>query len=117
MSSVTMPQPGLAQRRAQLEDRWRAQLDRVTALSLAYYDAVQPGDRTPRRAAMRQARELARRAAAERRALAEIEAALVRIASGEYGRCEQCHEPISAALLARLPQARYCTACGSLALS
>jgi RNA polymerase-binding transcription factor DksA len=112
MSSMTLPQPGVVQRRAQLEKRWRARLERVTALSLAYHDADQPsGSPTGRKAATRRLQRLARRTVAERQALAEIEAALDRLASGQYGRCEQCHEPISSALLARQPQARYCDAC------
>jgi RNA polymerase-binding transcription factor DksA len=54
---------------------------------------------------------LGRQVVAERQALAEIEAALDRIATGQYGRCEQCHQPISAGLLARRPEARFCAAC------
>jgi DnaK suppressor protein len=113
MSSMTMSQPGLMQRRAQLEGSWRARLERVTELSLAYHDATQPetGAQDYSQAA-RRIRRLARRTVAERHALAEIEAALDRIASGSYGWCEQCREPISAAVLASQPQARYCTACG-----
>jgi hypothetical protein len=45
-----------------------------------------------------------------------IEAALDRISNGQYGRCEQCRDSVSAALLARQPQARYRTACACLAL-
>jgi RNA polymerase-binding transcription factor DksA len=108
-----------AQRRAELESRWRVRLERVTELSLAYHDAAQLArDGTPsaRPSAARRARLLARRAVAERQALADIEAALDRLSNGQYGRCEQCHGPISAALLARQPQARYCPACACLAL-
>jgi RNA polymerase-binding transcription factor DksA len=110
---------GLAHRRAQLENRWRARLERVTELSLAYHDAAQQardGAPSARARAARRARLLARRTVAERRALADIEAALDRLSNGQYGRCEQCREPISAALLARQPQARYCPACACLAL-
>jgi DnaK suppressor protein len=128
--SVAPPQPvstgvsrrvsaGLAQRRAQLESRWRTRLERVTQLSLAYHDAAQQardGAPSARSRAARRARLLARRTVAERQALADIEAALDRLSHGQYGRCEQCREPISAALLARQPQARYCPACACLAL-
>ena len=106
---------GLAQRRALLEARWRDRLERVTALSLAYHEAAQnlpsgvAGACSP---ASRRARQLARHAVAERHALAEIEAALDRIAAGRYGWCEQCGRPIAAAFLASQPQARYCAACG-----
>ena len=118
---------GLAQRRAQLESRWRDRLDRVTELSLAYHDEAQwsppglsgtgTGTSTGTRPATgtaisRRARQLGRRAVAERQALAEIEAALDRIASGRYGWCEQCARPIAAAVLTAQPQARYCAPCG-----
>ena len=58
-----------------------------------------------------QARPLLRQAVAERRALAEIEAALVRLANGTFGRCERCRGPVPAARLTRTPQARYCADC------
>jgi RNA polymerase-binding transcription factor DksA len=118
MSALTMSQPGQAEQRAQLEASWRARLDRVTELSLAYHDAVQQarhGSPDLRSRAAHQARDLARRTVTERQALAEIEAALDRIARGQYGQCEQCRAPISAALLARQPHIRYCASCGCLA--
>jgi DnaK suppressor protein len=118
MSSLTISLPGQMERRTQLEECWRARLERVTELSLAYHDAAQlarDGSYAERTRAGRRARMLARAAVSERQALAEIEAALDRITSGQYGRCEQCREPISASLLASRPQARYCASCGWLA--
>jgi DnaK suppressor protein len=110
---------GLARRRAQLEARWRERLDRVTALSLAFHDEAQRS--APGRAGgggeSRRARQLARQTVAERQALAEIEAALDRIATGRYGWCEQCGRPIAVALLAARPQARYCVPCGRQAMT
>lgn len=119
MSTLTVSGPGQVQRRAQLEASWRARLERLTELSLAYHDAAQQarhGSPELRGHAAHSARELARQTVTERQALAEIEAALDRIASGQYGRCEQCRAPIPAALLARQPQIRYCASCGCLAL-
>jgi DnaK suppressor protein len=120
MSTLTMSRPDEMERRAQLEDRWRARLERVTELSLAYHDAAQlareAGTAAERSRATRRTRKLARAVVAERQALMEIEAALDRITRGQYGQCEQCREPISAALLAGHPQARYCSACGWLAV-
>jgi DnaK suppressor protein len=40
--------------------------------------------------------------------LAEVEAALVRVADGTYGVCEICHEQIAAERLAARPTARTC---------
>ena len=119
MSALTMSVPRQAEWRAQLEERWRTRLGRVTELSLAYHDAAhlaRQGSTAERGRAARQARKLAREVVTERQALVEIEAALDRITRGQYGHCEQCREPISAALLASRPQARYCPACGALAV-
>jgi hypothetical protein len=48
-----------------------------------------------------------------RRELAEIEAALGRIADGRYGRCLSCGGPIGLQRLRAIPEARYCVACSS----
>jgi RNA polymerase-binding transcription factor DksA len=43
-----------------------------------------------------------------REALDEVDAALVRLAEGTYGRCEVCGKPIGAARLEAMPAARLC---------
>jgi DnaK suppressor protein len=98
--------------RTLLESHWRARLERVTELSLAYHDAeeARAGQGTRARPARRGA-PLLRQAVVERRALAEIEVALTRLSSGRFGRCERCGGVISAARLTRTPQARYCISC------
>jgi DnaK suppressor protein len=117
--------PGfLALRRGVLEARWRTTLDRVTALSVAYHEATAVGppelaappagpaaEASPVGPSDQDVLRLARRVVAERQALAEIEAALDRIAGGQYGRCEQCRRPISVRLLTAQPEARFCSAC------
>jgi RNA polymerase-binding transcription factor DksA len=117
--------PGfLARRRGELEAHWRTTLDRVTALSVAYHEAAAArrpvlaapsaglaAEAAPASPGDQEVSRLARRVVAERQALAEIEAALDRIAGGQYGRCEQCHRPISAGLLTAQPEARFCSAC------
>jgi DnaK suppressor protein len=45
--------------------------------------------------------------------LAEIDAALRKLADGSYGRCETCGQPISAARLAARPTAARCITCAS----
>jgi DnaK suppressor protein len=100
--------------RTLLEFHWQERLERIIELSMAYYEAEEAGARAPgadRASGARPARPLLREAIAERRALAEIEAALTRLSNGGYGRCERCRGPVSAALLTRIPQARYCAAC------
>ena len=47
----------------------------------------------------------------ERRELAEIDAALERIADGTYGSCEECGGPIGRQRLRAIPEARRCIAC------
>jgi RNA polymerase-binding transcription factor DksA len=48
---------------------------------------------------------------AENRELAEIDAALVRLEHGTYGRCERCGESIGSLRLRALPEARFCMGC------
>jgi DnaK suppressor protein len=99
--------------RALLEAHWRSRLERITELSLAYHDAEEAAARAGHGPAAHaeQARPLLREAVAERRALAEIEAALARLERGTFGRCERCREPVPVARLTRTPQARFCAGC------
>jgi DnaK suppressor protein len=95
---------------------WRDRLERVTELSVAYHDADDAAsdvasDGGTRLAARRQATGILHLAVTERRALAEIEAALNRLAAGRFGWCEQCGGVITTARLVRTPQARYCASC------
>ncbi len=50
----------------------------------------------------------------ERQILLEIEGALVRIESGEYGVCSNCGEKIARRRLQAVPWARYCIDCQEL---
>src|SRR5262245_27696780 len=47
----------------------------------------------------------------EKHEIAEIDAALRRIAEGAYGVCEGCEKPIAEARLRALPATRFCVAC------
>jgi len=46
-----------------------------------------------------------------RRHLAQIDAAMLRLADGSYGRCERCGRPIGAERLAARPAATTCITC------
>lgn len=46
-----------------------------------------------------------------RRELADIDAALARIAEGRYGTCLNCGGPMGLQRLRAIPEARYCIAC------
>ncbi|MFE0416513.1 TraR/DksA family transcriptional regulator [Streptomyces tendae] len=50
-------------------------------------------------------------AASARMVLADVEAALDRIAEGRYGRCQLCRRAIDRDRLMIVPQARYCARC------
>ncbi len=107
--SVATPGPRW---RALLEARWRAHVQEVTELSLAYHVAAAAvpggtGDGTgqPEIAA------LLRRAVEARRKLADVEEALGRLAAGSFGCCEQCGSAIPAGLLTAAPETRYCPRC------
>ena len=96
--------------RAILEARWRERLQEVIELSGAYYAATaEPAGGIEDR----RARRLLRQAVVARQRLADTEAALTRLATGGFGRCEQCATPIVPVLLAAAPETRYCTRCGT----
>jgi len=117
--------------RALLEARWQARLRDVTELSLAYHaaaaaspgpsaDPAAPASADPaagplgRQRLLRRellCRELLCRAIVARRKLADVEEALGRLAAGTFGYCEQCESPIPDALLAAVPERRYCPRC------
>ncbi len=46
-----------------------------------------------------------------RRRLADVDDALARAETGDYGRCADCGQPIAPERLAARPQARTCIAC------
>ena len=112
---VPPAEPGGPFWRTLLEDRWRARLQEVTKLSLAYHQAAAPPEGQGGGAGPRQAERLLRRTVAARRKLADIEEALGRLAAGEFGRCEQCRSPLARELLAVVPETRYCPACSESA--
>jgi RNA polymerase-binding transcription factor DksA len=98
--------------RALLEARWRARLEELTELSLAYHAAAEAtGDGAVDEPGRREAQARLSRAAAARRKLEDVEEALGRLAAGRYGRCEQCGAGIPAGLLALIPETRYCPRC------
>ncbi len=100
--------------RALLEARWRARLQQVTELALAYHDAAATaagrGTGSGHEAQLR-LRTLLRQTVASRRALADTEEALARLSAGNYGRCESCAGVIPAQQLAITPETRYCARC------
>jgi DnaK suppressor protein len=100
--------------RALLEARWRARLQEVTELALAYHDAaataVGRGTGSGHGARLR-LRTLLRQTVASRRALADTEEALARLSAGNYGWCESCAGTISAQRLVITPETRYCAQC------
>ena len=112
--------PGDPYWRVRLESRWRARLLEVTELSLAYHDAAaapvaDSAQNSSAELGGRQLRRLLNRAVAARRALADTEEALVRLAAGRFGRCEHCAGPIPPARLALKPETRYCPRCAPAA--
>jgi RNA polymerase-binding transcription factor DksA len=49
----------------------------------------------------------------EEQFLAEVNEALLRIARGDFGRCEACGRPISRSRLRAIPYARSCAGCAA----
>ena len=102
--------------RALLEMRWRARLQEVTELALAYHEAAAADGRGTGGGGddglqWQRLRRLQRRTVTSRRALADTEDALARLSAGRYGRCEGCAGAIAAQRLAATPETRYCARC------
>ena len=102
--------------RALLEMRWRARLQEVTELALAYHEAAAAagpgtGGSGDGGLQVQRLRRLQRGVVTSRRALADTEEALARLSAGRYGRCESCAGAISAQRLAAMPETRYCARC------
>ena len=103
--------------RALLEMRWRARVQEVTELALAYHEAAAAAGGTGGGAGGLHARpllrlqRLLRRTVTSRRALADTEEALARLSAGRYGWCENCAGAIPAQRLAAAPETRYCARC------
>jgi RNA polymerase-binding transcription factor DksA len=96
--------------------RWRARLQEVTELALAYHEAAAAAGRGTGgggegRLQVQRLLRLQRRTVTSRRALADIEEALARLSAGRYGWCESCAGAIPAQRLAATPETRYCARC------
>ena len=104
------PLPGGARWRALREQRWKDRLQEVTELSLEFHEAGTAVHEQRQPAGS--LRQLMRRAVIARRGLADLDDALERLASGDYGRCERCSAAIPPDNLARVPEERYCPSCG-----
>jgi RNA polymerase-binding transcription factor DksA len=116
-STTTGLLPGGPWWRALLESRWRDRLQLVTELSVEFHDAAAaaaPAQGTGRPGPALQ--RLMGRATSARRALADTDDALARLAAGRFGRCENCAVPIPARTLRAEPEARYCARCGGSAV-
>ena len=115
-SKTTGLLPGGPWWRALLESRWRDRLQLVTQLSVEFHDAAaaSPGQGTGRPGPALQ--RLMGRATSARRALADTDDALARLAAGRFGRCENCAVPIPARTLRAEPEARYCARCAGSAV-
>ena len=99
--------------RALLEMRWRARLQEVTELALAYHEAEAAAGRGggEDRLLVQRLLRLQRRTVTSRRALADTEEALARLSAGRYGWCESCAGAIPAQRLAATPETHYCARC------
>lgn len=104
-------QAALQTRRAQLDGQRLDHLDGETRAEHARGVLLQDGDDAPQRDAEREI-DLAR-TDRDAVALAQIDAALQRLAQGHFGLCIDCGEPIASARLRLSPEAARCVACES----
>ena len=99
----------LRQEHEELSARRKAYLGGLTRAEHAREVLLQDGDDAPQRASDREI-DL-QRVEEDVVRLADIDAALQRIAEGNYGICRECSADIPAKRLEVAPQARYCVAC------
>lgn len=94
--------PDLERLRRLLTDHRQVRADQLTALGLQEH--VPGGLALPDRL---------RTAAVARALLADVEAALERLADGSYGWCLRCLRPIGRERLYAAPHVRYCVPCAT----
>jgi DnaK suppressor protein len=99
----------LRQEHGELSARRKAYLGGLTRAEHAREVLLQDGDDAPQRASDREI-DL-QRVEEDVARLADIDAALQRIAEGTYGVCRECGEDIPAGRLEVAPYTRYCVAC------
>lgn len=80
-----------------LHEMWRAHVVDITNLAVRFHT--------------REEAAVAARLAGVRRSLVDVEAALERLDSGSYGRCDACERRIPFELLEAAPDCRYCRRC------
>jgi RNA polymerase-binding transcription factor DksA len=80
-----------------LHEMWRAHVVDITNLAVRFHTREEPA--------------VAARLAGVRRQLVDVEAALARLDSGSYGRCDACDRRIPFELLEAAPDCRYCRRC------
>ena len=78
---------------------------------IADLEAAAPGDTTDRAGAASATLLASRLAGQDKRELDEIAEALRRLASGIFGACVTCHEPIGLPRLRAVPATRFCVRC------
>ena len=80
-----------------LHELWRAKVLDITSLAVRYHETDDL--------------DVATRLARVRRHLVDVEAALNRLDSGSYGRCDGCERRIPFEQLEADPDSRYCRRC------
>lgn len=105
---------GLAADRAATLDRLAGLERELAAIIESSYAAATDDEHDPEGATLAFERQhLAALVSQARRHLAQIDAAVLRLAAGTYGRCERCGRPIGAARLAARPVTTRCINCAA----
>ena len=111
-----MSEKDLEALKAGLQKRRRQILD-VSSRAAAELEALRSAERDPEfeegAQTEHEAYTLARLGEAQRREIAQIDAAIARIDVGEYGLCRDCGQEIDPRRLAALPYALLCTECAT----
>jgi RNA polymerase-binding transcription factor DksA len=109
MTSSLLPQPALDELRSVLEERYLATVHRSTCLfDEAMRQLAADGSSDDAGSTAQRTAQAAKEAALEARLVDE---ALVRMAAGTYGSCDECGRVISLDRLRVHPVARWCGDC------
>ncbi|SOD74724.1 TraR/DksA family transcriptional regulator [Jatrophihabitans sp. GAS493] len=104
----------LEQRRAETIERIGRLADEIASLVAASADSNADDEHDPEGSTIAFERAQAQAFLDEARAtVVDLDAALIRLADGDYGRCTSCGATISAARLAARPAARTCIDCAT----
>lgn len=115
MASHQMNNASLSELREELTARRAEQIRLRDRLTRSWQDLNEPESELEETASKEtQSQRVQLRSESVHARIRDIDAALTRMAEGDYGRCEACRRPIRLQRLKALPWTRYCVQCAGM---